>query len=460
MRLLATLLSIIIVVSLLMTFTSVAVLAAAVISLSPPSGSPGTTVTFTGTGFGASEIIVIAFDGSTITTATATSAGALSGSFTVPASAYGTHTVTASGVVTTTPASATFTTTPAISWSKTSGPPGSAITLTGAGFGANEGITVAFEGSSVATATATAVGAWSKSFTVPASASGTHTVTVTGSVTGVISATFTTTAAISLNKTSGTPGTAITVTGSGFGASETGINVTFDGNTVASGISANATGAWNTNFTVPAAASGSHNVGAYGAVNTSGTVPDVIFKIGAAITLNKTSGAPGNSIMVTGSGFGANETGINVTFDGNMVATGISANTTGAWNVNFTVPASVSGAHNVGAYGSVITSGTVSNVTFTIGAGITLSKTSGVPGNSITVTGSGFGASETGITVTFDGNTVASDISADANGAWSSTFTVPPAGLGFAQYRCLWFYQYGRLYHQCKFHHGSSNIPQ
>ena len=252
--------------------------------------------------------------------------------------------------------------------------------------------------------------------------------TVTGSATGVVSATFTTTPAISINKTSGSPGVVITVTGSGFGAGETGINVTFDGNTVASGISASATGTWSSNFTVPASSAGSHNIGAYGSVTT--TVPTTTFSISAAISLSKNSGSPGVVITVTGSGFGAGETGINVTFDGNTVASGISANTAGAWNTNFTVPALASGSHSVGAYGSISTAGSISSVSFTMGAAISLSKVNGAPGNSITVTGSGFGAGETGINVTFDGNTVASGISANANGGWSSTFIIPASASG------------------------------
>lgn len=49
-----------------------------------------------------------------------------------------------------------------------------------------------------------------------------------------------------------------------------------------------------------------------------------------AISISRTKGAPGTSVTVTGSGFGASERGITVTFDGTPVASGISANPQGA----------------------------------------------------------------------------------------------------------------------------------
>ena len=58
-------------------------------------------------------------------------------------------------------------------------------------------------------------------------------------------------------------------------------------------------------------------------------------------------------VTVTGSGFGAYETGITITFDGSPVASAISADSQGNWSGTFTVPASPSGAHTLNAYGSI-----------------------------------------------------------------------------------------------------------
>jgi hypothetical protein len=234
---------------------------------------------------------------------------------------------------------------------------------------------------------------------------------------------------IAVSPTSGPPGSTVTVTGSGFGGGETGIAITFDGNPVASGISANSLGNWSGTFTVPASPSGPHSVSAYGSVTMAGSLPGVTFMVNPTVVVSPTSRPPGSTVTVTGSGFGAGETGIAITFDGNPVASGISANSLGNWSGTFTVPASPSGPHSVSAYGSFTLAGSLPGVTFVVNPTIAVSPTSGPPGTSVTVTGSGFAAGETGITITFDGNPVGSAISANSLGNWSGTFTVPSSSL-------------------------------
>jgi outer membrane protein assembly factor BamB len=66
-----------------------------------------------------------------------------------------------------------------------SGPPTSTVTVTGAGFGGSETVAVDFSGTQVATATTSATGTFSATFTVPKSAPpGSHLVTATGQVSG------------------------------------------------------------------------------------------------------------------------------------------------------------------------------------------------------------------------------------------------------------------------------------
>ena len=66
------------------------------------------------------------------------------------------------------------------------GPPTSAVTVTGAGFGASETVAVDFSAAQVATATTSSAGTFSATFTVPASAlPGRHPVTATGQTSGL-----------------------------------------------------------------------------------------------------------------------------------------------------------------------------------------------------------------------------------------------------------------------------------
>ncbi len=320
----------------------------------------------------------------------------------------------------------------AVSISPTNGPRDTSVTVTGYDFGANETITITYDSITItATASANATGGLNYTFSVPASRSGTHTITATGQTSAASgSATFTMTPIISLNRTSGTPKSSVTITGSGFGASETGITVTYDGIAASSGISANPEGSWSYTFTVPASPSGSHTIDAYGSSTPASTVPDVTFTVTPSISTSQISAASGSSVTVTGSGFGASETGITITYDGTPVASGISANPEGGWSYTFVVPASLAGPHTIDARGNSTLATTVPDITFSITAGISTNRATGAPGSSITITGGGFGVSETGITVTYDGTPVASGISANPQGGWSYIFVIPasPAG--------------------------------
>ena len=325
--------------------------------------------------------------------------------------------------------------TPEISISPTNGLTGSWVIVTGSGFVGNEtGIAVTYDGTTVTLGiTAGPQGGWSATFVVPASASGLHSIDASGSVTTAASVpniTFTVTPEISISRSSGTAGSSVTITGSGFGASETGITVTYDGTTVVSNIIANSLGGWSTAFVVPASASGSHNIDAYGSVTTAASVPNMTFTVTSGISISRSSGAAGSSLTVTGSGFSASETGITVTYDGTPVAQNITANAQGGWSATFVVPASASGSHNIDAYGSVTPMASISNITFSVTSGISISRSSGAAGSSVTVTGFSFGASEIGITVTYDGTPVAQSITANSEGGWSATFIVPASASG------------------------------
>jgi len=151
----------------------------------------------------------------------------------------------------------------------------------------------------------------------------------------------------------------------------------------------------------------------------------------ASITLSTISGSVGTSVTITGSAFRPNETGIVVTFDDIQVTSPIMANTSGEWTTSFSIPSVASDfTHNVDAHGNNTLANAVPNVIFTIVPSISLSKTSGTSGSSLTITGAGFRANETAITVTYDGVGVASGILTSSTGSWAATFVVPPSAIG------------------------------
>ncbi len=411
-----------------------------IIFISPTGGIPGTSVTVTGASFNVSDTgIVVTYD--TTVVASGISANSLGGwSFTFPvptASFAGQHMIGAYSPSTPLPivSPVPFTVTPVIYINPTSGIPKSSVTVTGAGFTANEtGVVVTYSGVQVASGISTnPQGGWSATFTIPASSAGSHIIDAGGPLTlatNVPDISFTITPIISINRASGAPGSSTAVTGSGFGAGETNIVITYDGTVVFSGISADSQGGWSATFTVPASTYGSHTIDASGTSTSSTNVPDITFAITPGISINPTSGLPGSLVTVTSSGFGAGETGISVIYDGTVVSSGISASTQGGWSITFTIPPSASGSHTIDANGSATLATNIPDISFTVIPGISISRTSGVPGNSVVVTGFGFGAGETGISVTYDGTVVSSDAKANPLGSWSATFVVPTSASG------------------------------
>ncbi len=403
------------------------------ITLSRTSGTTGNSVTITGLGFAASSNISITFNNVLVVTAYSDGTGNLiSTSFTVPAAATGTYNVTAtdtSGNTISTPF--TNTVTPTITLTKTSGTVGSSLTVTGAGFAANEpGIQVTLNGTVIgSTIQAGASGAWSSTITVPVLPAGSYPVGAGGSATtsaSVPTQSFNVTAAFALGKTSGIPNAVINVNGSGFASGEQNITLAWDGNSIGSPITAGANGSWTASFNVPVTTSGAHSVGVSG--STTAALAAISFTVSPSISTNKTNGAVGTSVTIAGNGFAAND-GIAVTFDGTVVpGSSATADSNGSWTATFTVPVSAGSSHAVGAKGA--TTASVPTVTFTTLASISLNKTSGVAGSSITINGSGFAAGENNIIITYDNTQVKTGITADSTGSWSSTFTVPTSAAG------------------------------
>ncbi len=211
------------------TFTVVPT--ASITSLSPTSGAVGASVTITGTNFGASQgASTVKFNG---ITATPTSWSATSIATPVPNGATtGSVKVTVGGVASNGVTFTVTSSTPSISsLSPTSGPVGASVTITGVNFGASQGAsTVKFNG---VTAAPTAWSATSVTAPVPAGATtGNVTVTVASVASNGVTFTVTTVPAPSItamSATSGVVGTAITIMGTNFGATQGTSTVKFNG---------------------------------------------------------------------------------------------------------------------------------------------------------------------------------------------------------------------------------------
>jgi M6 family metalloprotease-like protein len=196
----------------------------------------------------------------------------------------------------------------------TSGKVGDTVTISGTGFGAQQSTsTVAFNGTG-----ASAISSWSDTSIVVKVPTGATTGDVVVTVNGVASNGVAFTVSVgpvikSLNPTSGKVGDTVTISGTGFGAQQLTSTVTFNG-TGASTISS-----WSDTaivVKVPAGATTGNVVVTVNGVASNGVTFTVV-SLGPVIkSLNPSSGQIGDTVTISGTGFGAETPWSTVQFNG------------------------------------------------------------------------------------------------------------------------------------------------
>jgi hypothetical protein len=246
--------------------------AAAGISVNPNSGAVGTQTTVTGNAFKINTTVSVFFNsggnsGTFLGSQSSDASGNLPGLIVmIPNVTAGNYQIVATDGVNR--ASTSFSVPSSLSLSPTSGPTGSGVTVSGAGFFQNESVIVGWDqpGNQVATVTANGNGGFSTSFNVPSGATdANHTVFATGvSSRFALNATFNVNgtnnvggANLTLSPGSGPAGTTVSLNGTGFSASE-GVNLAVDGGGVSS-----VTSDGNGNFSTTVQTSSSLGVGAH-----------------------------------------------------------------------------------------------------------------------------------------------------------------------------------------------------
>jgi len=239
--------------------------------------------------------------------------------------------------------------------------------------------------------------------------------------------------AMSVNPTSGTAGTTVTVNGTGY-TLYNGQTLYILFNYVFAQSAAVSNGTFSASFPVPA--SYTTAMAAPITVQQTSATYDVTNQIGVAvyfnvtarsITVTPTSRYVGEQVTVTGTGFAASS---QVTFYWDNVAVTASATTTdtnGAFaNATLTVPPTARGSHTIKAQDASNNSATS---TVTVMPKITINLSSGAVGDTVTVGGTGFAGGAT-VTFYFDTSNVGTT-GADTSGTFTgSTFTVPPTSRG------------------------------
>jgi len=359
---------------------------------------------------------------------TFTTSGAASRTLTfyMPEAKKGIHTVYLTDNAYAEKAKAEFEVQPSVKIDTNEGPVGTEVTLNGYGFGASQDIRVSFLDEEE-TEDADAKGSWEASVTIPPTPAGGYNFRIEAKEGTVwvswVSKYFKVTPKITAPG-SGKVGQTIEVKGTGFASEEEDIEVTFDGEVLKPSTYPNVdeNGSWSAVIAVPPLQSGSYVIDASGALTRARDVPDVDFTVSPGISVEPGSAHVGDTITVNGGGFEPEETGIKIRFGNTVVATGITAEGDGTWVSSFELQASAYGSHTVSASGDITP---VVETTLNTKARIEdLSPSEGAPGDSVSLTGSGFGGNED-LTITIGGVSASGDMVTQPNGNFAVSFRVP-----------------------------------
>lgn len=397
-------------------------------AFTPPEARKGQTIAINAVGFAANETVTATVNGVAAST-TAKSDGSVAMTFGAPEGPFGKTNIELRGVSSGQVLSSTthrvlqYTMMPSVDApSPAEGTVGVSFSVTGHGFPAGATATLSFAGVTVSSGVVGSNGLVTLSGVVPTATLGAKTVTISAGEQSA-STSFTVKPKITLNPNSGPPVTTFTVSGSGF---EVGVGVTVsvvDPLAILGTVITGGDGTFSMTTTMPVTVpNGARTIRAVG--GTSGNV-EATFNVGGSLTVSPTTAGIGTLLEVRGTGFKAN-TLVNISLGGVLVAQTFTDTTGGFSGIRFTVPAVPGPTATLTAVEQNVSSPLSLSETITITRSLSVSPTNVAPGLVVTVTGSGFGASEP-LTVKYDGQVVTptSGGTTDSNGRFTLTFVIP-----------------------------------
>jgi len=149
---------------------------------------------------------------------------------------------------------------------------------------------------------------------------------------------------IKVSPSSASPGSKVTINGTGFPAKEEG-NLSFDGKDTKLTISVNEKGSFETDFTLPNTIAGKHELKAGMKLQTIADI-STSFQVQPAIALNPESPEIGGEVTVTGCGFAATSQ-VSIKFDDVTISSSPTTDDMGNFTHSFKVPESSKTNHVV-----------------------------------------------------------------------------------------------------------------
>jgi len=223
-------------------------------------------------------------------------------------------------------------------------------------------------------------------------------------------------------------GGSVTTMGSGFSQFESGIRVTLDGEEVSPSINADFFGNWGVTFSVSNVSKGDHVINALGESIGIGEIANVTLIIGPLMKMIPEKGPVGTAVQFNGFSFNPSEDGVTITFDGEPIIYNAVANPDGSWEIKDNIPASTSGIHEIGAYGTYTSAAAVPKLKFEIIPEVKVTPDSGKVGEKIRVNGTGFGTEQT-IELNL-GKIEIGKVTSDTFGSFEGVFQIPQADGG------------------------------
>ncbi len=217
-------------------------------------------------------------------------------------------------------------------------------------------------------------------------------------------------------------------------------------------------------FTIPECYSGEHEIWLCDEDDPDEEVYTLTFTVYPYIEIDEDKGPADTEVAMSGFGWDENDSDFEIWFmletgepsfstladldegDDYVVAWSADADGTdveidddiehqGTWKeeITFSIPEASQGEHWIYAVGDEnddVGDNHIKGAPFEITAGISSDVKSGAPGTEVTVTGSGFVSEEEGIEIFFDGDKIVNAFTADEDGCWEKSFTVPTTGAG------------------------------
>ncbi len=390
------------------------------LSINPASATVGAQVTINGSAFAASTSVALTIDGAALTTLTSSINGSFTYSLIVPQNTGGSHTIAATDAMGNS-TSTTFTINPSVTANPSSFTSGSQITVNGNGFAPSSLMAVFLDNSLLSTPAfyTNNQGTFTTPLAIPSLPGGAHIIQIKDSNNNSISLNFAVISSMTINPLSGSPGTTVQVSGTGFMGNRETVTISFDGKPVATSppvVQTDMAGKFVASFTIPAGSGGAHSITVTDRANTT----TATFNILASASLSLATASPGTNVTISGNSFIAGSA-IEVKYDNTTVIATANVDANGSFSVTFDIPAGAVGAHSIS-----VSDGTKSiPLTFSIVPRVVLTPDFGDIGSTTKISGSGF-APNSLVTISYDDKEVIGQkVSTDAAGSFTNTITVP-----------------------------------